>query len=307
MPEAILLDIDPGIAGNAALSIAINDPGVKLKLVTTEADGPKITPTTRHVLNIMQLYHVRIPVAQGAVRPLHKPFEPDERIHGEFGLDDYIFPEYRVAPLSEPAVAAAYQTLQHSKQPLTIVALGAYTNIAQLLTSHPDIKPKIKRIIAFGGSLHGGNMTSAAEFNVYSDPTAAQILYHAGVSIVMVGLDVSRQALLTTETMQKLGTLGPIGQMFQDLFTSYYNMNLNGIPVFDINALAYLCHPEFYQTRSYWIDVQTNGPAAGTTVADIRDAYHQGQVNAAVCETVDAAAFNQWFLSEITQMQSRLS
>ncbi|KRN28365.1 purine nucleosidase [Lactobacillus selangorensis] len=304
--EPVLLDTDPGIDDAAAIAVAINDPHIDLQLITTVAGNVTVDKTTRNALNLVSFFKAGIPVAAGAEQPLIKPFEDAARIHGESGMGDYVFPKYDHKPIPQTAVEALYTTLKNSPVPMTLIPTGSYTNIALLLAEHPDVKPKIKRIIAMGGALHGGNMTSAAEFNVFTDPEAAEIMYQSGLPIVMVGLDVTMKALLTDETLAQLGQMGPAGVMLQKLFTHYYQGHEGGIPVHDVNTLAYLLHPEFYTTHPYWIDIQLNGPAVGATIADIRGAYHGEKTNANVCETIDAPAFNAWFLREVAQMQTNL-
>ena len=131
---------------------------------------------------------------------------------------------------------------------------GSYTNIALLFTEYPEVKDRIKEIIAMGGTLAKGNMTSAAEFNVFTDPHAAKIMYDSGIPIVMVGLDVTLKALLTPATMDKLGTMGRTGKMLQALVTHYNDGDENGHPMHDVNTIFYLLHPEAMTTEEMWVD-----------------------------------------------------
>jgi Inosine-uridine nucleoside N-ribohydrolase len=234
---------------------------------------------------------------------LIKPFEDAARIHGESGMPGYDFGTDYGKPIQKSAVEALRDEIMASDEPITLVPTGSYTNIALLFTEYPEVKDRIKEIIAMGGTLAKGNMTSAAEFNVFTDPHAAKIMYDSGIPIVMVGLDVTLKALLTPATMDKLGTMGRTGKMLQALVTHYNDGDENGHPMHDVNTIFYLLHPEAMTTEEMWVDVQTEGPAMGETVGDIRGAYHDGKTNAKVCVDIDAAAFNKWFLEEVAAIK----
>lgn len=301
----IIMDTDPGIDDAAALTMAINDPHINLKLVTAVAGNVTVDKTTANALKIVHFFgkDQEIPVAAGAKQPLIKPFEDAARIHGESGMPGYDFGNDYGQPLKKSAVEALRDEIMASDEPITLIPTGSYTNIALLFTEYPEVKENIKEIIAMGGTLSKGNMTSAAEFNVFTDPHAAKIMYGSGIPIVMVGLDVTLKALLTPETMDKLGTMGRSGKMLQALVTHYNDGDDNGHPMHDVNTIFYLLHPEAMMTEEMWIDVQTEGPAKGETVGDIRGAYHDGKTNAKVCVDIDAAAFNKWFLEEVAAIK----
>lgn len=301
----IIMDTDPGIDDAAALTMAINDPQINLKLVTAVAGNVTVDKTTANALKIVRFFgkDQEIPVAAGAKQPLIKPFEDAARIHGESGMPGYDFGTDFGKPIQKSAVEALRDEIMASAEPITLVPTGSYTNIALLFTEYPEVKDRIKEIIAMGGTLAKGNMTSAAEFNVFTDPHAAKIMYDSGIPIVMVGLDVTLKALLTPATMDKLGTMGRTGKMLQALVTHYNDGDENGHPMHDVNTIFYLLHPEAMTTEEMWVDVQTEGPAMGETVGDIRGAYHDGKTNAKVCVDIDAAAFNKWFLEEVAAIK----
>ncbi|MFC6182564.1 ribonucleoside hydrolase RihC [Lactiplantibacillus daowaiensis] len=299
MPTKLIMDTDPGIDDAAAITIALNHPDFDLQLITTVAGNVTVDKTTLNALKLTRFFNRNVPVAGGAAQPLIKPFEDAARIHGESGMPGYDFPTDLADPLPITAVEALRDQIMAADQPITLVPTGAYTNIALLFKTYPEVLPHIKEIVAMGGALGKGNMTSAAEFNVFTDPHAAAIMYAAGIPITMVGLDVTMKALLTPATMQTLPTLGRAGEMLHALFTHYGDGDKTGIPMHDVNTLFYLLHPEAFTTQAMWIDVQTDGPAIGETVGDIRGAYHNGQTNANVCVDIDARAFNDWFLAAV--------
>jgi non-specific riboncleoside hydrolase len=304
MTTKIIMDTDPGIDDAAAISVAINNPEIELELITTVAGNVTVDKTTKNAMKLVKFFNADIPVAGGAEQPLIKPFEDAARVHGESGMPGY---DFGAEPTDIPvnnAVDVLYHTIMANDEPIVLVPTGSYTNIAVLLTEHPDVKTKIEKIVAMGGAIGMGNMTSAAEFNVFTDPHAAEILYKSGIPVVMVGLDVTMKALLTQSTLDTVKSLGKAGEMLGTIFNHYYEGNEGGIPMHDVNTLAYLLKPEMYKTIPYWIDVVTEGPANGETVADIRGAYHDGKINAEVCVDIDADAFNAWFIEEVKKMNA---
>lgn len=303
MTTKIIMDTDPGIDDAAALTMAINDPALDLKLVTAVAGNVTVDKTTANALKIVNFFKQDIPVASGAKQPLIKPFEDAARIHGESGMPGYDFGDDYGEPIAKSAVEALHDEIMAADEPITLVPTGSYTNIALLFSQYPEVKDHIKEIVAMGGTLSKGNMTSAAEFNVFTDPHAAKIMYDSGVPIVMVGLDITLKALLTPDTLDKLATMGRAGQMLHDLITHYNDGDENGHPMHDVNTIFYLLHPEAITTEEMWVDVQTEGPAMGETVGDIRGAYHDGKTNAKVCVDIDTDYFNKWFLEEVSAIK----
>ncbi|GEO67044.1 ribonucleoside hydrolase RihC [Levilactobacillus spicheri] len=303
MTIKILMDTDPGIDDAAALTMAINDPKIDLKLITTVAGNVTVDKTTKNALKIVRFFNQDIPVAAGAEQPLFKDFEDAARIHGESGMPGYDFPTDLPKPLHKTAVEALHDEIMASSDPITLVPTGSYTNIALLFSEYPEVKSHIDRIVAMGGALGMGNMTSAAEFNVFTDPDAAAIVYKSGIPIVMVGLDITMKALLTNENIEKLQHLNEAGQMLHDIIINDGDHNEKGSAMHDVNTIFYLLHPEAITTKDMWVDVITQGPAIGETVGDIRGAYHDGKTNAKVSVDIDADAFNDWFMEEVKNIK----
>lgn len=299
MTHKIIMDSDPGIDDAVAISTALTDPQLELVLITTVAGNVTVDKTTKNALTLVDFFQKDVPVAMGATDPLIKKFEDAARIHGESGMVGYDFPAPTSKPLAKSAVLALRDALMASKEPITLIPTGAYTNIALLLREYPEVKPKIKQIIAMGGSLGRGNMTSAAEFNVFTDPHAAKIIYNAGIPLVMVGLDVTLKGRISDETTAKLGELGRAGKMLHDIIGKDFDHDETGTAIHDLQTLFYLECPEAFETKDYWIDIITEGPAVGETVADIRAAYHDGKTNAKVCVDIDTKAFNDWLLHKV--------
>lgn len=303
MTIKIIMDTDPGIDDAAALVMALNNPEIDLKLITAVAGNVTVDKTTANALKIVHFFNKDVPVATGAAQPLIKPFEDAARIHGESGMPGYDFGNDYGQPIDKPAVEALHDSIM-AEDEITLVPTGSYTNIALLLSEYPEVKSHIKQIVAMGGSISGGNMTSVAEFNVFTDPDAASIMYNSGIPIVTVGLDVTLKALLTPATQGKLLALGETGKMLHGLITHYNDGDdEQGHPMHDVNTIFYLLHPEAFTTKDLWVDIQTSGPAIGAMVADVRGAYHDGKTNAKVCVDIDAEQFNQWFIEQVEKIE----
>lgn len=300
MKHKIILDTDPGIDDAVMISTALNEPNLDVALITTVAGNVTVDKTTKNALTLVDFFNKNVPVAAGASEPLLKKFEDAARIHGESGMAGYDFPAPTSRPLAKSAVQALRDTIMASEEPITLIPTGAYTNIALLLREYPEVKPKIKEIIAMGGTLGRGNMTSAAEFNVFTDPHAAAIVYNSGIPLVMVGLDVTLTGRITDETTAKVAKLGRAGKMLSAILGHDFDHDETGTAVHDLQTIFYLLHPEAFQTKDLWVDVVLSGPAIGETVADIRGAYHNGKTNAKVCVGIDTKAFNEWFLAEVS-------
>jgi non-specific riboncleoside hydrolase len=300
MAQKILLDMDPGIDDAAAIAVALTDPAFEVQLLTTVAGNVAVDKTTENALKLVEFFGVAdmVPVAGGAKGPLLKPFRDASDVHGVSGMPGWDFPTPTTKPLGKSAVEAMAEILLASEAPLTVVLTGAYTNAALLIREHPEVLPKIKQFVVMGGTLTAGNMSSVAEFNVYTDPHAAQIVFNAGRPVVMIGLNVTMSALLTHENIDRLKDFNVTGQALAAMINHYGDDEIGGKPMHDVNTLFYLVHPEAFTLADMWIDVATDGPAVGATVADLLG-EHGTATNVKVALSVDAKLFNEWFMQKI--------
>lgn len=300
MAQKIMLDMDPGIDDAAAIAIALTDPQFDVQLLSTVAGNVGVEKTALNALKLVEFFGVQeqVPVAAGARMPLLKPYEDASYVHGESGMPGWHFPAVTTKPVAQHAVEAMRETLMKSADQLTLVITGAFTNVALLFRMYPGVKAKIDRLVVMGGSLTGGNMSSVAEFNIYTDPHAAKIVFEADLPIVMIGLDVTMKALLSYENIAKLSDVNESGAMLQALLQHYGDNEDTGKPMHDVNTLFYLSHPEAFKLTDYWVDVITEGQALGATVADMLGSHHD-TTNVAVATDIDVPAFNTWFMSEV--------
>lgn len=298
----IILDTDPGIDDAAAIALALKHPKIDLRLITTVVGNVDVEKTTNNALKLVQFFESDVPVAKGASKPLIREFEDASYAHGETGMDGFDFPELTIEALDIHAVEAMKKVLEESTEKITLVAIGAFTNIALLIKMYPELLNRIKEIIIMGGSLIGGNTQSAAEFNVYADPHAAKIVFDAGLPLTMIGLDVTGETLLQKEIVMQIKDANKTGKMFYELFNHYRGGSIDsGLRMHDACVIYYLLHRDRTVTEEYHIDIALDGPAMGATVADIRDAYYPGERNCVVGKKFDLNHFNNWFLKTMTR------
>lgn len=211
MALPILLDCDPGHDDAIAIVLALASPELDVKAITSSAGNQTPEKTLRNVLRMLTLLNrTDIPVAGGAVKPLMRELIIADNVHGESGLDGPALPEPAFAPQNCTAVELMAKTLRESAEPVTIVSTGPQTNVALLLNSHPELHSKIARIVIMGGAMGLGNWTPAAEFNIYVDPEAAEIVFQSGIPVVMAVwmlLTKHKSTLKTPSVSARLATL----------------------------------------------------------------------------------------------------
>ncbi|GIP40208.1 ribonucleoside hydrolase RihC [Paenibacillus sp. J31TS4] len=297
----IIIDTDPGIDDAVALAIALFSDELEVRLITTVAGNVSLDKVTMNALRLLKFFGKDVPVAMGAARPLIKEPIDASDIHGSSGMDGYEFEEpTKDLVLSENAVNAMYRVLMDSKEPVTLVPIGPLTNIALLVKLYPEVKDKIAEIVLMGGSTTRGNAGVMAEFNIYADPEAAKIVFHSGVPLVMVGLDVGWKALVYPEDSARLKDMNETGRMLYQLFQKYRGGGLKtGLKMYDSCAIAYLLQPGMFEAVETFVDVEVAGTlTAGCTVVDLKN-YLGRPSNAKVCVDIDPQQFKQWFLDSL--------
>ena len=299
MSLPIILDCDPGHDDAIALILALASPELDLTAGTTSAGNQTPEKTLRNALRILTLLQRNdIPVAGGAVKPLMRELIIADNVHGESGLDGPELPEPNFAPQQCNAVELIAKTLRESAEPVTIVATGPLTNIALLLTSHAELKPKIARIVIMGGAAGLCNWTPAAEFNIYVDPEAAEIVFQSGLPIVMAGLDVTHRAQIMSEDIEHFRQLdNPVAAVVADLldfFMEYHKQEkwgFQGAPLHDPCTIAWLIKPSMFTCVERWVGVETQGKyTQGMTVVDYYSLTNNAP-NTTVMMDIDRQAF----------------
>jgi inosine-uridine nucleoside N-ribohydrolase len=277
MPTPIIFDCDPGHDDTLALLLAARAPELKLLAVTCVAGNQTLEKTALNARRVMTVGEIRdVPVAAGMATPLVRPLVTAPYAHGESGLDGYEFGEPTVDLVAEHGVDLIIRTVKESSEPVTLVPVGPLTNVAMAFLRAPEIKAKIGRIVLMGGAAQFGNVTPAAEFNIYVDPEAAAVVFAAGVPITMVGLDATHQARIGAVERERIRALGtPVGTMVSDLLAWYsrgseQRAGWEGAPVHDALAVAAVIRPDLLETQHVNVVVETAGTyTAGRTVCDL--------------------------------------
>jgi inosine-uridine nucleoside N-ribohydrolase len=269
-PAPILLDCDPGHDDAIALLLAVASPELEVRGVTTVAGNQTLEKTTANALRVLEFVgRDDIEVAAGADRPLvREPFVA-AYVHGETGLDGPDLPPAQGRPIDQHAVDFLAERVTGT----TLVATGPLTNVALLLARHPDARPE--RIVLMGGSIAEGNVTPAAEFNIWADPEAAARVFTSGLDLTMIGLDVTHRALMRDEHAERLSTAGRTGRMVAELYDFFSRFHaetygFDGAPIHDAVAVAYVFRPDLVETaqRHVAIDCQSE-LCRGRTVVDL--------------------------------------
>jgi pyrimidine-specific ribonucleoside hydrolase len=277
MPTPIIFDCDTGHDDAIALLLAARAPELKLLAITCVAGNQTLDKTALNTRRVMTVGGIRdVPVAAGMATPLVRPLVTAPYAHGESGLDGYEFGPPEVELVADHAVDLIIRTVQESAEPVTLVPVGPLTNIAMAFLRAPEIKEKISRIVLMGGAARFGNVTPAAEFNIYVDPEAAGVVFGAGLPITMVGLDATHQARILTADRERIRGLGSeVGTMVADLLAwfsrgSEQRAGWEGAPVHDALAVAAVIRPALLETQHVNVVVETTGTYTyGRTVCDL--------------------------------------
>ncbi|WP_368216222.1 pyrimidine-specific ribonucleoside hydrolase RihA [Aeromonas sp. R2-3] len=299
MALPVILDCDPGHDDAIALILALASPELDVLAVTTSAGNQTPDKTLNNALRILTLLgRDDIPVAAGAPKPLARELIIADNVHGESGLDGPKLPDPAFAPQRMTGIELMAKCLRESPEPVTLVPTGPLTNIALLLAAHPELKPKIARIVLMGGAAGAGNWTPAAEFNIYVDPEAADMVFKSGIPITMCGLDVTHEAQVMDEDIERVRAItNPVAQCVAgllDFFMIYHRdpkWGFAGAPLHDPCTIAWLLAPELFHGVECRVDIETRGEhTVGMTVVD-RYGLTGKPVNALVLLGLDRPGF----------------
>lgn len=271
----VILDCDVGHDDAIALMLGAAHPRIDLLGVCAVAGNQTLDKTLPNTLNVVQHLDLKVPVYGGMDRPMVRDRVVADDIHGESGLDGPVFGPRHIEAQPEHAVNYIIRTLMESKEKVTLVPVGPLSNIGMALRLEPRIVDKIERISLMGGAVGLGNSTPAAEFNIFADPEAAHVVFSCGAPIVMMGLDVTNQALADMAVIERMEAIGnKAGKLFGDIMRfTFETQRLNGLsagPVHDVLAMAYTVEPEIFEMKPAYVELCLDkGPCYGRTVCDI--------------------------------------
>ena len=293
MPQKIILDCDPGIDDAFAIAFAWGHPDLEIRGITTVAGNVSLEKTTTNALRVCEFLGAdRLPVVAGSPRPLLRPPLTAHGSHGESGLAGARLPPPTTGPHGGHAVDYLIETIGAAPGEITLVATGPLTNVALAVRRRPDIVTQVRDFVIMGGSAGRGNVTPAAEFNIAVDPEAAAIVFGAGWTVTMVGLDVTLQARADPAIKQRLGTLGRLADdLLLPCLTEYATTPGLGDPaVHDVCAVAHVASSGLLSCVPAAVEVETVGRwTSGMTVTDFRAPPQE--CNALVAMEIDVPAF----------------
>lgn len=272
--QKIIIDTDPGIDDAMAIYFALNSPELELIGLTTIFGNGHTDLTTINALRLLEIARrPNIPVAVGAAQPIASGFhEPGVVVHGDDGQGNLHLPPPTTQPIDQSAAAFIIEQVMRAPGEITLVPIGPLTNIALALRLEPRIATAVREVVIMGGNaLCMGNITPAAEANIYHDPEAADVVFGAGWPVTMVGLDVTQKTIMTRDQLEQLSQsskttaqhLSGIIRFYHD-FTLKANQ-LDGIYLHDPTTLAYLVAKDAFQTKEWKMRVETAGISRGKT------------------------------------------
>ncbi|SFN80060.1 ribosylpyrimidine nucleosidase [Proteiniclasticum ruminis] len=272
----IILDCDPGHDDAVAIIMAAKHPMIDLLGITIVAGNQTLEKTTRNGLNVVQKLGLDVPVYAGCGIPMVRDRQIiADDIHGETGLDGPVFDPLTREAEKEHAVDFIIRTLMESDGDVTLVPTGPLTNIAMAMRREPRIVDKIQEIVLMGGAYQLGNVTPAGEFNIVADAEAAYVVFNSGRPVVMMGLDLTRQALCYPEIVERMRSIGnPASELFADLMTFFGKtqkavFGWEGGPLHDPTCIAYLINPDCIEVKDMYTEVEIRSERCyGRTLCD---------------------------------------
>lgn len=267
----IIIDCDPGIDDALAIFMALASDELEVLGITTVAGNVNVARVTSNALSLVSLCAKRIPVCRGAAKPLIHTRKEGTRVHGANGVGDVRLPDSDLGEDPRLAIDFIREMLEANRNNLDIIAIGPLTNIAGFLLAFPDLARSIRSIVLMGGAVGFGNVSPAAEFNIFADPHAASVVFRSGVPIVMFPLDVTNRASIEKTQMAELRDIGgEISNLCHRMLARYADFYRDrGIALHDPFTMACVIDENLATYREYHVDVEISGGLTrGKIIAD---------------------------------------
>lgn len=271
----IILDCDPGLDDAYAIMLANSTKTLEVRGVTVVAGNVEFYHTARNAIDLVSMLRMKTRVAKGAEAPLIINLQTAAHIHGGNGLGGYLLPKANMDFDTHKAWDVIHQEAIKCEGELILVATGPLTNVAIALLKYPDLKTNIKKIVIMGGSTTTGNHSPYAEFNIWADPHAAEIVFKSGLPLIMFGLNATHQCALSEAEMMELGEIDSEIQALIKGLNKYVfgedQIRTRGgtLTLHDAVALAYLLDENIAELKSAHVDCELNSPfSRGQTVVN---------------------------------------
>jgi purine nucleosidase len=295
MTTRIILDCDPGIDDALAIAFAHGHPGIDLVGITTVAGNVGLAKTTANALAVCEFIGAAgIPVTAGCAGPLLRPALDARQVHGDSGLGGAVLPPAAASPADGHAIDYLIETIRAAPGEITLVATGPLTNIALAVQREPRLADWVREFVIMGGSAGRGNVTPAAEYNIWADPEAAAAVFRAGWTVTMLGLDVTLRTGASDAVLRRMGELGPLGtRLLLPALEQYRSVREpGGPPVHDVCAVAWVAEPDLFGLIQARVQVELAGQfTSGMTVTDFTAPGEVGNGNALVAMHIDVDKF----------------
>ncbi|HEY5222040.1 MAG TPA: nucleoside hydrolase [Microbacteriaceae bacterium] len=313
----VILDVDTGIDDALAIILAVHHPTLDVRAITCVGGNVELEQVVANTLSVLALTGAGgIPVAAGMRYPLIEPPQDASYVHGRNGVADIDFPTHNLKPQNLHAVELLWRTLDAAPDPVTIIGLAPLTNIAVLLRMYPQVSGKIGRIIFMGGAIGLGNATPTAEFNVWHDPEAAEIVLRSGIPTTMYGLepfyrvtcDAQTIAALQESTMPLRAAAGSLLAHLAKVTVDESRIDAPGsAAIGDAGAVCAVIDPGGIVTRRAPVSVALSGnQTRGQTIVDLRSGLGSGSEvtsidrgHVEVVIDVDGARYRDLFLAAL--------
>lgn len=271
----VIIDTDPGVDDAIAFLLANKLPQLNIVAITSVAGNVGLDHTTYNALGLVEFLGMDVQVYRGAAGPMFRKRVDAADVHGNDGMAGIDLAHSNKVVEGVTAWDAIYRYAVEWQGTLEIIAIGPLTNLGMAFVKYPELPKLIKRIVIMGGSTNQGNASPAAEFNIYADPEAADIVFCAGVPVHMCGLDVTMKALMTPEELEQIGALGSKHARFfrdvvQGIVTYMSRLGISGINMHDPAAILYAADETMFTAYPAGIRVETKGRITqGKTVTDL--------------------------------------
>jgi purine nucleosidase len=276
-PKRIIIDTDPGVDDALTFLLALASPEIQPEALTVTQGNVTVEKGTRNALAVLEMLNAsHIPVAQGTSLPMVGPLLASDIVHGGSGLGEANLPEPMTKPVSQHAIDYLIERFLAEPGKISLFAIGPLTNVALAIRKEPRFAEAVRELVIMGGAIReGGNITPQAEFNIYADPHAAHVVFHSGIPITLIPLDVTHKCMLYAEQVKQLNQReSAVTRFVADSTATYINFTrektgVGGCALHDPLTLATIIAPELLTLEEHFVDVDiSSGPSIGSTFAD---------------------------------------
>lgn len=293
----VIIDTDPGIDDFLAIMLAKSSAKLDIRAITAVCGNQTLEKTSKNALDIANLLDINVAVAKGAQTPLDRELYTAGDVHGENGIGNIYLEASSKEFDNRYAWDLIYDEAKKENGNLEIIAIGPLTNIAIAVLKYPELVNMVKRLTIMGGSASSGNRTEHAEFNIWADPLAADIVFKSGFNMVMVGLDVTRKTLLSEENIEEIKAIKSehidiIGSLLDEMFKRYKKLGNPGVVIHDALAVAYVIDESCLELKNCQVSIESRDEIRiGKTIVDLEGK----DKNVAVAFEVDFNLFKDLF------------